>query len=539
MLHVQPLGIPLRARGKITQGVGDIKRFARVSQQVVVRPLHGYPAGHRGSGSGDEQLGPEAAGVPGDTFNGQTRWRFRRRRESAGEPPEERRDLVLVEHATDCHAEHQRDEGDGDERTEEAVPHVPTVDAGWAAHKTLRNPASSGCNPPGAGTAICRRLGAGFPGGGPFAVLLSPVALTIGIVGLPNAGKSTLFNALTKNNVLAANYPFATIEPNIGVVGVPDARLGVLAKLFESAKTLPATVQFVDIAGIVRGASEGEGLGNKFLSHIRESDAICQVTRVFEDDDVTHVEGKVNPADDISTIQTELILADLQTVEKALPRLEKEARLKKENAVLLEAVREVKSALEAGTPILATSIDKTLVRELMLMTAKPFIYVFNCDADELGDEELKARMREIVAPSEAIFLDAKFEAELVELGDDDEARAMLEEMGVDEPGLDVLARVGFDTLGLQTYLTAGPKESRAWTIKQGATAPEAAGVIHTDFQRGFIKAEIVSYDDLVAAGSMNAAKAAGKVRIEGKDYVMADGDVVEFRFGSTSTSRKP
>ncbi|MFY9913345.1 MAG: redox-regulated ATPase YchF [Nocardioidaceae bacterium] len=356
------------------------------------------------------------------------------------------------------------------------------------------------------------------------------MALTIGIVGLPNAGKSTLFNALTKNNVLAANYPFATIEPNVGVVGVPDARLGVLAEIHGSAKQLPATVQFVDIAGIVRGASEGEGLGNKFLSHIREAAAICQVTRVFRDDDVTHVDGKVSPADDISTIQTELILADLQTVEKALPRLEKEARLKKETAAQLEAVREAQKALEAGTPITATSIDRDLIRELMLMTAKPFIYVFNCDADELADEDLKSRMRDIVAPSEAIFLDAKFEAELVELGDDDEARAMLEEMGVDEPGLDVLARVGFDTLGLQTYLTAGPKEARAWTIPKGATAPEAAGVIHTDFQRGFIKAEIVSYDDLVAAGSMAAAKSAGKVRMEGKDYVMADGDVVEFRF---------
>ncbi len=363
-----------------------------------------------------------------------------------------------------------------------------------------------------------------------YAVTLTPVALTIGIVGLPNAGKSTLFNALTKNNVLAANYPFATIEPNVGVVGVPDSRLGVLAELFSSARALPATVQFVDIAGIVRGASEGEGLGNKFLSHIREAAAICQVTRVFEDDDVSHVEGKVSPADDISTIQTELILADLQTVERALPRLEKEARLKKENAALLEAVREAEAALESGTPITATDIDTAVLRELSLMTAKPFIYVFNCDADELGDEELKARMRDLVAPSEAIFLDAKFEAELVELGDDEEARAMLAETGVDEPGLDVLARVGFETLGLQTYLTAGPKESRAWTIRRGATAPEAAGVIHTDFQRGFIKAEVVSYDDLVAAGSMGAAKAAGKVRIEGKDYVMADGDVVEFRF---------
>ncbi len=359
---------------------------------------------------------------------------------------------------------------------------------------------------------------------------MSPVALTIGIVGLPNAGKSTLFNALTKNNVLAANYPFATIEPNVGIVGVPDPRLQVLGKLLGSAKVLPATVQFVDIAGIVRGASEGEGLGNKFLSHIREAAAICQVTRVFEDDDVSHVDGKVSPADDISTIQTELILADLQTVEKALPRLEKEARLRKENVAVLEAVREALVALEAGTPVLATSIDKALLRELMLMTAKPFIYVFNCDADELGDEELKKRMRDLVAPSEAIFLDAKFESELVELGDDDEARAMLEEMGVDEPGLDVLARVGFETLGLQTYLTAGPKESRAWTIRKGATAPEAAGVIHTDFQRGFIKAEIVSYDELLAAGSMASAKAAGKVRIEGKDYAMADGDVVDFRF---------
>jgi GTP-binding protein YchF len=356
------------------------------------------------------------------------------------------------------------------------------------------------------------------------------VALTIGIVGLPNAGKSTLFNALTKNNVLAANYPFATIEPNVGVVGVPDARLGKLAELFGSAKVIPATVQFVDIAGIVRGASEGEGLGNKFLSHIRESDAICQVTRVFRDDDVTHVDGKVSPADDISTIQTELILADLQTVEKAIPRLEKEARLKKESAVVLEAVRAAQKHLEAGTPIIATDVDRDAIRELMLMTAKPYLYVFNCDADELSDEPLKQQMRDLVAPAEAIFLDAKFEAELVELGDEDEAREMLSEMGIDEPGLDVLARVGFETLGLQTYLTAGPKEARAWTIKRGATAPEAAGVIHTDFQRGFIKAEVVSYDDLIEAGSMTAARSAGKVRMEGKDYTMQDGDVVEFRF---------
>ena len=356
------------------------------------------------------------------------------------------------------------------------------------------------------------------------------MALTIGIVGLPNAGKSTLFNALTKNDVLAANYPFATIEPNVGVVGVPDARLGVLAGIHGSARLLPATVEFVDIAGIVAGASQGEGLGNKFLSHIRESSAICQVTRVFRDEDVTHVDGKVAPASDISTIQTEMILADLQTVEKAIPRLEKEARGDKSKNANLEETRQALTALEAGTPIIATKLDLSLLRELSLLTAKPYIYVFNCDADELADEALKEQMRSLVAPAEAIFLDAKFEAELVELGDDDEAREMLAEMGVEEPGLDILARVGFETLGLQTYLTAGPKESRAWTIRKGATAPEAAGVIHTDFQKGFIKAEIVSFDDLVAAGSMATAKAGGKVRMEGKDYVMADGDVVEFRF---------
>ena len=362
---------------------------------------------------------------------------------------------------------------------------------------------------------------------------LTAVALTIGIVGLPNAGKSTLFNALTRNDVLAANYPFATIEPNIGVVGVPDPRLAVLADLFTSERIVPATVSFVDIAGIVRGASTGEGMGNAFLSHIREADAICEVTRVFTDPDVTHVDGAVNPGSDIETISTELILADLQTVDRALPRLEKEARINKDKQPALAAIRQAREVLDSGQTVFAAGLDRGPLRELFLLSAKPFLYVFNCDSDELADEELKARLRTLVAPAEAIFLDAKIESELTEM-EPEEAREFLAEMGIDEPGLDVLARVGFDTLGLQTYLTAGPKEARAWTIKKGATAPEAAGVIHTDFQKGFIKAEIVSYDDLVAAGSMQAARAKGRVRLEGKDYVMADGDVVEFRFGPTT-----
>jgi hypothetical protein len=358
------------------------------------------------------------------------------------------------------------------------------------------------------------------------------VSLTIGIVGLPNAGKSTLFNALTRNDVLAANYPFATIEPNVGVVGVPDPRLSVLSELFSSERIVPATVSFVDIAGIVKGASQGEGMGNAFLSHIREADAICQVTRAFVDADVTHVDGKVNPASDIETIATELILADLQTIERALPKLEKEARINKSKLATVAAVQEAREVLDGGRGVFAAGLDREPLRELFLLTAKPFIFVFNCDSDELADEGLKADLRALVAPAEAIFLDAKIESELVEM-EPEEARELLAEMDVAEPGLDVLARVGFTTLGLQTYLTAGPKESRAWTIPQGATAPEAAGVIHTDFQKNFIKAEIVSFDDLVEAGSLQVAKAKGKVRLEGKDYVMADGDVVEFRFGRT------
>ena len=355
------------------------------------------------------------------------------------------------------------------------------------------------------------------------------MALSIGIVGLPNAGKSTLFNALTRNDVLAANYPFATIDPNVGVVGVPDPRLPMLAEMFSSERTIPATVSFVDIAGIVRGASQGEGMGNAFLAHIREADAICQVTRVFNDTDVTHVDGEINPADDMETITTELILADLQTIEKALPRLEKEARINKDRVAALTAVKEAQSVLEAGTRVFAAGLDLAPLADLFLLTAKPFLYVFNCDSDELADEDLKQRMQSLVAPAEAIFLDAKIEAELAEM-EPDEAQDFLSDMGVDEPGLDVLARVGYQTLGLQSYLTAGPKEARGWTIRKGWTAPQAAGVIHTDFEKGFIKAEVVSFDDLVAAGSMAAAKAAGKLRLEGKEYVMADGDVVEFRF---------
>jgi GTP-binding protein YchF len=361
------------------------------------------------------------------------------------------------------------------------------------------------------------------------------VSLSIGIVGLPNVGKSTLFNALTRAEALAANYPFATIEPNVGVVGVPDARLAALASLYNSARIVPASVRFTDIAGLVRGASQGQGLGNQFLGHIRETDAICQVVRDFADPDVTRVEGSADPEGDIETVVTELILADLQTLEKALPRLAKETKFNKdpERAEVAAAANAAVEVLNSGTTLFAgaaaAGISLPALRELHLLTAKPFLYVFNMDIADLLDQDLRKQLSSLVAPAEAILLDAKTEADLIELPED-EAAELLAEAGIGEPGLAQLASAGFRALGLQTFLTAGPKETRAWEIPIGATAPEAAGVIHSDFQRGFIRAEIVSFDDLMAAGSVAAARAAGKARVEGKDYIMQDGDVVEFRF---------
>ena len=329
--------------------------------------------------------------------------------------------------------------------------------------------------------------------------------------------------------MVAANYPFATIESNEGVVSLPDSRLAKLAEIFRSKRIVPAPVRFVDIAGLVKGASEGAGLGNKFLANIRECDAICQVVRVFSDDDVAHVAGRLDPKSDIEVINTELMLADLQTLERAVPRLEKEARNNKERKPVYEAAVAAQRVLDGGTTLFAAGMDASLLRELNLLTTKPVLYVFNADEAVLTDAARVAELRELVSPADAVFLDAKIEAELAEL-DDESAAELLESIGQSERGLDALARAGFHTLRLQTFLTAGPKEARAWTIHQGDTAPKAAGVIHTDFEKGFIKAAIVSYDDLVAAGSMAGAKAAGKVRMEGKDYVMADGDVVEFRF---------
>lgn len=364
-----------------------------------------------------------------------------------------------------------------------------------------------------------------------YAILTDMSSLSIGIVGLPNVGKSTTFNALTNNDILAANYPFATIEPNTGIVPVPDPRLEALAKLYGSQKLLPATVTFVDIAGLVAGASQGEGLGNKFLANIRQCDAIVHVVRAFENDEILrHDEAPVNPRDDIDIINTELILADIQTIENRLPKLQKEAKAKPALREQSDYLSELLSHLQSGTPLSSLpDLATDLLSDLHLLTAKPVIYAFNVDENGLNDETLQASLRDLVAPSKALFLSAKLEEELKGLSPDDAAE-LLESYGVKETGLMQLIHAAYGTLGLQSYLTAGPKEVRAWTIRKGATAPQAAGVIHTDFERGFIAAQVVDFDDLVQAGSEQAAKAAGKVRTEGKDYVMQPGDVVEFRF---------
>ena len=357
------------------------------------------------------------------------------------------------------------------------------------------------------------------------------MSLSIGIVGLPNVGKSTLFNALTNNDILAANYPFATIEPNTGIVPVPDGRLQKLADIYGSQKILPATVEFVDIAGLVAGASQGEGLGNKFLANIRQCDAIVHVVRAFDDSSVLrHDDTAVDPKNDIEIINTELILADIQTIENRLPKLQKEAKAKpaaREQAGYLESLMR---HLQSGTPLSALpSVDHEAIADLHLLTAKPVIYVFNVDENGLSDKTSQEHLRSMVAPAKSLFASAKLEEELKGLSESD-SKELLESYGVEETGLMQLIHAAYDTLGLQSYLTAGPKEVRAWTIHQGWTAPQAAGVIHTDFERGFIAAQIVDFDDLIAAGSESAARAAGKVRTEGKTYVMQPGDVVEFRF---------
>ena len=362
------------------------------------------------------------------------------------------------------------------------------------------------------------------------------MALTAGIVGLPNVGKSTLFNAITKAGALAANYPFATIDPNVGIVDVPDERLNKLTELVQPKKTVPTGFEFTDIAGIVKGASKGEGLGNKFLSHIREVDAICQVVRAFEDDNVTHVSGQVNPIDDIEVINLELILADLESVDKRIPRVEKMARQKDKDAMKeVTTLTKLKEAFENNTPARAIELnddDKEIIKHMHLLTMKPMLYVANVSEEDLLEgnkylDEIKAFASN--EGSEVIVVCAKIEEEIATL-EDDEKDMFLEDLGLDKSGLDKLINASYNLLGLATYFTAGVQEVRAWTFKKGMTAPEYAGIIHTDFQKGFIRAEVVSYDDLLEHGSEAEAKEAGKVRLEGKEYIMKDGDVVHFRF---------
>lgn len=356
------------------------------------------------------------------------------------------------------------------------------------------------------------------------------MSLSIGIVGLPNVGKSTLFNALTNNDILAANYPFATIEPNTGIVPIPDERLAKLAKVYGSQKILPATVTFVDIAGLVAGASKGEGLGNKFLANIRQCDAIIHIVRAFVNNDIVHVSDKINPLDDIEVINTELILADIQTIENRLPRLQKEAKAKPEFRAQSEYLNSLLEHLKSGTPLSnLDDLDTDLISDLHLLTAKPVIYAFNVSEETLADEAEKEKLSALVKPANSVFVSAKLEEELKGL-DEVDAKELLESYGVKETGLNQTIHAAYETLGLQSYLTAGPKEVHAWTIHKGWTAPKAAGVIHTDFEKGFIAAQIIDYNDLIEAGSEQAAKAAGKVRTEGKDYIMQPGDVVEFRF---------